>query len=285
MLRSLFALPVFALVTCAIAAPPAEKAAGGLTDIAYKTGDALSDYEKERCKLDLHLPKQGKNFATVVWFHGGGLTAGSKDSTETTKIVQGLAEAGLGVVVPNYRLSPKVTFPAYVRDAAAAVAWAKAHIEEHGGNTSKIYIAGHSAGGYLALMLGMDVRYLGDAGIQPSEIAGYIPISGQTLTHYTVRGEQGGAKLAITADEAAPVHFARKDTPPFLVLYADNDMAARAEENAYFVALMKGAGNKQVTGQLITDRTHGSIAHKIAEERDPARQAILQFIESVSGKK
>ena len=99
-----------------------------LADIAYKTGDALSDYERERCKLDVHLPAESKDFATLVWFHGGGLTAGSKDSKETTKIVRGLTEAGLAVVVPNYRLSPKAAYPAYIQDAAAACAWARSAI-------------------------------------------------------------------------------------------------------------------------------------------------------------
>lgn len=63
-----------------------------------------------------------------------------------------------------------------------------------------------------------------------------------------------------------------------VVLYADHDMAARREENEYFVALMKGAGNEHVTGRLIADRDHGSIANRIAEEGDPARLAILEFI-------
>jgi hypothetical protein len=98
------------------------------------------------------------------------------------------------------------------------------------------------------------------------------------MTHYTVREERGIGKFTITADEAAPVHYGRKDTPPMLVLYADHDMAARREENEYFVALMKGAGNEHVTGRLITDRDHGSIASRIANEGDPARLAIVEFI-------
>ena len=74
------------------------------------------------------------------------------------------------------------------------------------------------------------------------------------------------------------MYFIRKDTPPFLVLYADHDMVGRAEENAYFVAMMKGVGNQRITGKLITDRTHGSIGGRIVEEGDPARTAILDFI-------
>ncbi|MFM8468938.1 MAG: alpha/beta hydrolase, partial [Limisphaerales bacterium] len=67
-------------------------------------------------------------------------------------------------------------------------------------------------------------------------------------------------------------------------LYADHDMAARAEENMFFVAMMQGAGNKGVTGKLIPDRTHGSIASKIEDPSDPARVAILEFIKANAAK-
>ncbi len=256
-----------------------------LVDVPYKTGDALSDYEKDRCKLDVYLPKDAKLFATLVWFHGGGLKNGDKDgrqlksdSVKTAHIARSLAATGIAVVSANYRLSPKATFPAYLQDAAAAVAWTRQNIAEHGGDTAKIFIGGHSAGGYLTLMLGMDDRYLSNAGVKLGDVAGFIPVSGQTMTHYTVREERGIAKNSITADEAAPVHFIRAETPPFLVLYADRDMAARAEENAFFVALMRGVGNERITGQMIRDRTHGSIASKIVDDGDPARIAILEFI-------
>jgi acetyl esterase/lipase len=247
-----------------------------LSAIPYKTGAEISDYEKERCMLDVYLPTNRQNFATLVWFHGGGLTGGSKDGAKN--IALSLARGGVGVVVPNYRLSPKAKYPAYIQDAAAAVAWTHAHISEHGGDPIRLYIGGHSAGGYLALMLGLDTHYLQDCGVPAVAIAGLIPVSGQTVTHYTVRAERGLGKFAVTADEAAPVYFTRKETAPMLVLYADHDMPARAEENAYLAALLKGAGNARVTGQLIADRTHGSIASKIADEDDPARLAILEFM-------
>jgi acetyl esterase/lipase len=249
-----------------------------LADIAYKTGGTLTEYETQRCKLDLYLPANGKNFATLVWFHGGALKAGSKDGGETPKIARALAGDGIAVASVNYRLSPKATYPAYVEDSAAAVAWVRAHIAEHGGDPAKVFISGHSAGGYLALMLAMDARWLKPHGLTPDSFAGYIPLSGQTMTHYTVREERGIGKETIIADEAAPVHYCRKDTPPMLVLAADHDMAARAEENEYLVAVLKGAGNTRVAYQKFADRTHGSIANNIPKAGDPVRKAILDFI-------
>ena len=254
-----------------------------LSDLAYKSGDALTDYERTRCKLDVYLPPSGKDFPTLVWFHGGGLKSGDKagtkdDNAKTPAIARSFARAGIAVVAANYRLSPKATYPAYVQDAAAAVAWAAKQMPAHGADATKLFVSGHSAGGYLTLMLGMDERYLRDAGVKLADIAGFIPVSGQAMTHYTIREERGLSRNNVTADEAAPVYFIRKETPPFLVLYADHDMAARAEENMYFVAMMQGAGNKAVTGKLITDRTHGSIAAKLADADDPARAAMIEFI-------
>ncbi len=249
-----------------------------LSDVPYKTGGNLTEYERERCKLDVYLPSIGKDWPVLVWFHGGGLKNGDKrgtpeDGVKTERIAGSLANAGIAVVAPNYRLSPKATFPAYLEDTAAAVSWTQRHIVEHGGDSKRIFIGGHSAGGYIALMLGVD-----DAGVKLADIAGVIPVSGQTLTHYTVREERGGKKYHVTADDAAPLHFCGPNTPPFLVLYADRDMAARGEENMLFVEMMKAAGNKGMLSQLITDRTHGSIASKIAVEGDPARVAILEFM-------
>ncbi len=252
-----------------------------LSHIPYKTGDSLSSYEKQRCLLDVYLPKEGKGFATLVWFHGGGLTGGNKDADSTKKVAQGLAQAGVAVVVPNYRLSPQAKYPAYIEDATAAVAWTLQNIAQHGGDTKRVFVSGHSAGGYLALMIGMDAHYLAAFGLKPQTLAGLIPVSGQVMTHYTVRQERGISKFSVTADEAAPVRYADvKNLPPMLVLCADKDMPARAEENVYLVALMKGAGNKRVTLQVIADRNHGSVGNNIANEGDPARAAILKFMEA-----
>ncbi len=276
------ALPLLVLA-CGPAA--AGEAAGGptLANVPYKTGESLDDYEKQRCVLDVYLPADRKGFATLVWFHGGGLTGGSKDGPNTRKVAAGLAAEGLGVVVPNYRLSPKAPYPAYIRDAAAAVAWAHAHIAKHGGDANRLFVGGHSAGGYLTLMVGLDPRYLRELGVPGTAIAGLVPVSGQTMTHNTVRAERGLGRFEVTADEAAPVRWSRKETPPMLVIWADKDMAARAEENAYLVAILKGAGNARVTGMCVADRDHGSVADRIADADDPARRAILGFIRANRG--
>jgi acetyl esterase/lipase len=94
-------------------------------------------------------------------------------------------------VLAGYRLSPKVKNPVYIEDAAAATAWAFNNIARHKGNPKKIYVSGHSAGGYLAAMLGVDGRWLAKHKISSSQIAGAMPIAGQMMTHSTIRAERG----------------------------------------------------------------------------------------------
>ncbi len=273
-----------ALATALLADGPGKGQVEVMLDIPYKTGDTLTSYERERCRLDVYLPKDKKNFPILVWFHGGGLKSGDKsslqsgDSVRSESIAASFAESGVAVVVPNYRLSPKATYPAYIQDAASAVLWAKQQLPKYGASPKALFVGGHSAGGYLTLMLAMDPHYLRANGVEPTDIAGIIPVSGQTMTHYTVREERGLGKHTITVDEAAPVHFTRADTPPTLVMYADKDMAARAEENMYFVELMKDAGNKGIQGVMVKDRTHGTIASELVHSSDPGRLAIFEFI-------
>ena len=250
-------------------------------DIAYKD-DVVSQtpYEQERCKLDLTVPAGAKGFATYVWFYGGGMKNGAKDlRTEyCAEIRESLAQAGVAVVTPDYRLSPKVKYPAYVDDAAAAFAWTVKHIAEHGGDPRKVFIGGHSAGATLALLVGMDPNRLKPHGLTLGSVAGIAQVSAQVLTHYTVREERGQPRYAITCDEAAPAFYIRKALPPILTIYAQHDMLSRAEENMFFVTTLKAAGHTENYSLRVDDRDHGTVGHSIRNLDDPARLAILNFI-------
>jgi dienelactone hydrolase len=250
-------------------------------DIPYKD-DVISQtpYEQERCKLDLTVPVGAKGFATYVWFYGGGLKNGAKDlRTEyCAEIRESLAQAGVAVITPDYRLSPKVRYPAYVDDAAAAFAWTVKHIAEQGGDPHKVFIGGHSAGATLALLVGMDPNRLKPHGLTLGSVAGIAQVSAQVLTHYTIREERAQPRYAITCDEAAPAFYIRKALPPILTIYAQNDMLSRAEENMFFVTTLKAAGHAETYSLRVDDRDHGTVGHNIRNLDDPARLAILNFI-------
>ncbi|WP_345950343.1 alpha/beta hydrolase [Mucilaginibacter sp. PAMB04274] len=210
-------------------------------NIAYyadTTGDA---YRASQCRLDLYYPKGVKNFATVLWFHGGGITGGSKE------IPKALTEKGFAVIGVGYRLSPNVKAPAYIEDAAAAIAWAFQHIEQYGGSNRLMFVSGHSAGGYLGMMVTLDKKYLQKYNIDANRIAALIPFSGQAITHFTIRQEHGIQDTQPIIDEYAPLYHVRLDAPPMLLITGDRELEllGRYEENAYLARMMKYVGHKQ----------------------------------------
>jgi acetyl esterase/lipase len=198
-----------------------------------------NEYLSSQCTLDIYYPKGAKNFATIIWFHGGGITTGSKE------IPKALMDKGFAVVGVGYRLSPKVTAPKYIEDAAAAVAWVFQHINNYGGNANLIFISGHSAGGYLGMMIALDKKYLNKYNIDANNIAALIPFSGQAITHFTIRNERGIKATQPIIDEYAPLYHVRADAPPILLITGDREkeLLGRYEENAYFLRMMKLTGN------------------------------------------
>lgn len=200
----------------------------------YGESVRLSDeYIQERCVSDIYYPDGADGFSTVVWFHGGGLKNGKKS------IPEGFKNQGLAIVAVNYRLHPKVQAPVYIEDAAASVAWVFKHIEELGGDASRIFVSGSSAGGYLTGMIGLDKQWLAVHGVDADRIAGLIPLAGQTITHSTVRLERGTERPII--DELAPVYHIRSDAPPILLITGDRELEQRGryEENAYLMRMLK----------------------------------------------
>lgn len=236
--------------------------------VPYREERDQTDYMKERCRLDVYYPAQSTGFATVVWFHGGGLTGGNRGVPEK------LQRSGIAVVGAGYRLSPRVKAPVYIEDAAAAVAWTFRHIGEYGGDTNRIFVSGHSAGGYLTAMIGLDKRWLAVHGIDANRIAGLAPLSPQAITHFTIRAERGISDKQPVLDEMAPLYHVRKDAPPTLLVTGDREteLLGRYEENAYFWRMLKLVGHPEVSLTELKGFDHGAMA-------EPAFPLLLRFIQ------
>lgn len=232
-----------------------------------------NEYIKERCVLDVYYPENAKAVATVIWFHGGGLTGGSKEIPEALK------QKNICVVGVNYRLSPKVAAPSYIEDAAAATAWVFNHISEFGGDTSLIFVSGHSAGGYLTLMIGLDRKWLNKYDINANRIAGLIPLSGQAITHFTIRKERGIAETQPVVDEYAPLFHVRADAPSLLLITGDRELEllGRYDENAYLARMMIIVGHKQT--RLLELQGYG---HLMTE---PAFPLLLNEVKQITEQK
>ena len=212
-------------------------------------------YSTERLKLDVYHPENATDCPVIVWFHGGGLEQGSKE------IPAKLKGKGYVVVGVNYRLLPKVTVNETLDDAAEAVAWVFRHIEQYGGSTKKIVVTGHSAGGYLSMLLCLNKAWLGRYGVDADDVMLYIPFSGQAITHYNVRKMQGIPPLQPTIDQYAPLYWVRKDCPPLVLICGDRELElyGRYDENQYLARMMKLVGHQQTYLYELDGHGHGGM--------------------------
>jgi len=230
------------------------------SDISYSSNK--DSYSVSRCKLDVYHPVDTAGLPVIVWFHGGGLTGGERFIPDELK------HSGYVIVAPNYRLMPNVEITDCIDDAAAAVAWTFKNIDKYGGDPAKIFVSGHSAGGYLTSMIGFEKKWLDNYGIDANSIKGLIPYSGQSITHFALRQSKGISEFQPTIDEYAPMYHIRKDAPPYIIITGDREMEllGRYEENAYLWRLLKMIGHPDVRIYEIDGHDHGHMvqpAHHI----------------------
>jgi len=228
-------------------------------DLSYYDAAALEkadDYQKSQCKLDVRHPEGAKDLPVILWFHGGGLTGGKKSFPAYPN--ENAVLVGIG-----YRFDPPGKFPCFLEDAAAASAWAFKNIANYGGDPKKIFISGHSAGGYLALMVGMDPKWLAPYQISNQSFAGLVPVSAQVTTHFHVKKLRGdtGEALRPIIDEYAPLYFASKDLPPICLITGDRkiEYKSRVEENDLFGISLKNLGHPASEFHELPGFDHGTV--------------------------
>lgn len=277
-MRTLFQVVLFGLLGSLPTSLSAQDAASNqqtsyqvVRDLGYRQGD--EEVSRKMCRLDLYYPVGKKDFATIIWFHGGGLTGGKRSIPEPLK------DQEIAVVAVDYRLSPEVTVRDCIDDAAASVAWVFDHIESYGGSKRRLFVSGHSAGGYLTSMIGLDKKWLDAYGVDADQIAGLIPFSGHTITHFTARKELGMENYQPLIDELAPLFHVRRDAPPLLLITGDRELEllGRYEENAYLWRMMKVAGHPDTTLYELDGFNHGQMAV-------PAFPLLVRFVRERAGK-
>jgi acetyl esterase/lipase len=267
-----------ALAAAAVAVKPVVRVVRNVTYLSGASDAAHKD------TLDLYLPpgKTAVPAPVIVSLHGGALMEG--DKAQEAFVGERFASAGFVTAVVNYRLSPGVSHPAHVEDAAAAFAWVKRHIDEYGGNPDQVFVIGHSAGAYLAALLALDRTYLASHRFCPDDIRGIVPVS----AFYWVerpgvapdRDKSVWGTDRKTWIEASPAHRVRAGAPPVLLLYADGDEEWRRQQNAEMADALRTSGNAQVEIAQIAGRTHTTIWSKMANDGDETAARIIQFVRS-----
>jgi acetyl esterase/lipase len=270
---------MFLFVAFAPAAEPSKFEVEVQKDVAYHTG---KDADKERHTLDVYTPKGKKDFPVLFFVHGGAWRQGNK--RVFAEPAKRFAEAGVGVVSTNYRLTPAVKHPAHIEDVAKAFAWTVDNIGKHGGDAKKVVVSGHSAGGHLAALLATNEAYLKAEKKSLADVRGVFAISGV----YVVSPAVQMFRPIFGDDEsvykgASPLANVGASHPPMLLVYADKDLSMLDKGAEVFAATLT-KGKQTATTKEFAGRDHMSILSGMKGADDPVFLAAKEFVEKCTTK-
>lgn len=239
------------------------------TDIPYAAGD--------RRRLDVYRPAAAETARApvVVFFYGGRWSGGERG--DYAFVGAALAEQGIVVVIPDYRVYPQVRFPAFVQDGARAVRWTREQISRYGGDPERIHVMGHSAGAHIAALLNLDPDYLGN----DAPLAGMIGLAGPydflPLEADDLR-DMFGPPARFPASQ--PIEYARGDAPPMLLLHGLDDDTVWPSNSRNLAAAIERRGGRVET-RFYDDIGHAEIVGALSGLADflaPVRAQVVAFI-------
>jgi acetyl esterase/lipase len=216
--------------------------------------------------LDLHRPPEAdKPLPVVVWIHGGGWRAGSKDRCPARFLV----EHGFAVASVNYRLTQQAIFPAQIHDCKAAIRWLRANAKRYGLDPKRIGAWGSSAGGHLAALLGTSggvAELEGELGNpdHSSRVQAVVDFCGPAdFLAWKVKRSPEWALFGGTIEEkkklarsASPVAHASADDPPFFIVHGRKDRTVPVRQAELLdAALRKAKGNSTLL--ILDELGHG----------------------------
>ena len=243
--------------------------------------------------LDVYQPRTATTATpTLLYFHGGGWTNGSKEGSALTFLPY--LEMGWAVVNVAYRLADVAHAPAAVEDCRCALRWVYRNAKEYGFDTSKLVMAGESAGGHLSLMTGMLDASAGFDNECPAEqppgnpplkvaaIVNYCGIAdvtnvleGPRRKHFAVQWLGSQPNRMELARRLSPISHVRRGLPPVITVHGDADSTVPYEDAVRMHQALTQVG---VPNQLVTI-PGGQHWRWPREEYLKAQQAIFKFLE------
>ena len=227
-------------------------------DIAYGDG--------ARRRLDVYRPSDlapDAKAPVVVFIYGGSWRDGTKD--EYRFVGDALTARGIVAVIADYRLYPEVTYPGFVDDTAAAVAWTYRNIERFGGDPHRIFIAGHSAGAYNAAMVAFDPRWLAAYGLAPDQFRGFVGLAGPY--NFLPIVDDGVKEVFLWPDtppDTQPINHVSGRSIPSLLLAARKDTFVYPDKNTEPMAAKLKADGAEVTVHVFDHVNHITLMGSMA---------------------
>ena len=209
-----------------------------------KVADGVPYADGQRHKLDVYAPEQRGNLAPVVFFiYGGGWNRGERSDYQF--VGRALASRGFVTVIADYRLVPEVRYPGFLEDSANALRWVQDNITSYGGDPNRLFLAGHSAGAYNAVMLALDPSFRQEFGVT-MPILGVAALSGPYDFYPFEYGEvrdafgdapspEGTQPINLVTSEAPPMYLASGTTDPIVRVQNTNHFAERLREQGVWV--------------------------------------------------
>jgi acetyl esterase/lipase len=258
----------------------------GLNATASKSGvmvqrDVVFD-PVHQLALDVYRPNDATHAPVVVFFFGGSWKSGKRQWYAW--VGETLAKRGMVVVIPDYRLWPKVKLDGFMQDAAHAVAWTHSHAGEYGGDPEQLFVMGHSAGAHIGALLATDAHWLAAVGMRPRQLAGFIGLAGP-YDFLPLKNADYIDMFGNTHDEqlrSQPVHFVDGDEPPMLLMQGATDKIVWPR-NAESLARSLRQHNEPVELKLYPDIGHLAILFSISRPlrgKAPALDDAVRFIQS-----
>jgi arylformamidase len=251
----------------------------------------------KRHVLDVYTPQApaGRSLPVMFWIHGGGWQAGDKSDVALKPKV--LTERGFIFVSTNYRLLPAVGMDELIGDVAKSIGWVYRNIARYGGDPTRIFVGGHSAGAQVAALISIDDRYLKKEGMPFDVLKGCVPVDGDTYdipkTIMAAEHRQAlyGEKMFTFGhrqkfgndpqkhiDLSAVTHVARnKGIPPFLILYFSGNPDTRAQAVRLENVLKAAEIPARSYGK--GDSNHSRLNDELGKPDDPATQELYKFLD------
>ena len=244
-------------------------------------------FDQQMNVIDIYAPPSGRNLPVLIYVHGGGWTGGDHDPIGVKSPY--FTGRGLVVVSVNYRLGPAVRPAAQAADLAAAVVWVKNRIAFFGGDGSRLFLMGHSAGAHLSALIASDETYLRDVGLAPAAIRGVILLDSAAYdVEQLMRSPDAQSemfRIAFGTDPAAwravspRAHVAPgKGTPPHLLVLATATGQRRPAAEG-LAASLHSAGVYAQIADATAFRDHISIDTEIGRPGDAPTAAIQRFLD------